>query len=531
VTTATATLPEMVPTTPEELVACLASWEWRIFSGQIYKIIVKDDDDPDDPGVVKAFIPNAMQRDLLMKLHHRNVVLKARQLGCTTLVAILWLDHALFNANQRCGIIAQTLPLASAILRDKVKFAYDHLPEGLRARMPTIPPTNEEEITFGHNGSSIAVGTSFRSGTFHRLHVSEMGKIAATSPAKAREVVAGSIPTVPSSGIAIVESTAEGQSGEFYTMASRAEALAQRGLPLAAAEYAFHFYAWWFSDEYEADPEGVEISPADHAYFADVESKIGRPLSPRKRAWYILQREQTFGGDAEKMWTEYPSTSAECWQRSTEGAFLAPQLARARVEGRIGRVPHLPGVPVNTFWDIGASDGTGIWLHQHVAAENRFLRYIEGWDSGYDEYVSVLNATGYVWGTHFMPHDVIHERQGVNGTASPLSMLRTLAPSWNFYVVPRVQTFEAGMTMLRQTFPTYLFDAEGCKEGLIHLAEYRKAWNSQLGVWKDTPPPDSPHREAADSLRQHAQGFRPELVGRTAATARRSRRALGGMVV
>src|SRR3546814_18785208 len=70
------------------------------------------------------------------------------------------------------------------------------------------------ELLFAHNNSSIRVATSMRSGTIHRLHVSEFGKICAKFPDKAHEVVTGSLPAVPLDGIAIIESTAEGQSSE-----------------------------------------------------------------------------------------------------------------------------------------------------------------------------------------------------------------------------------------------------------------------------------------------------------------------------
>lgn len=531
--------PDFVPTTPEELASCLSSWHWRIFSGQLYKIIVKDDDDPDDPGVVKPFQPNWMQRDFLSRLWYRNLTLKARQLGSTTLISIVWLDHALFNANQRCGIIAQTQPLAEAILETKIKFAYQNLPEGLRRSMP-LSVDNTEKIAFGHNGSSIEVATSFRSGTMHRLLVSEMGKIAAESPKKAREIVSGSLPTVPASGIACIESTAEGQDGEFYKMAKRAEERAQmRHKPLSPKEYRFHFYAWWMAEDYEASPEGVPISDGDAEYFARIEvwirdhmpadfKRIGGCLSARKRAWYVLHRTEELNGDFELMWREYPSIPEECWAKSTEGTFLARQMAAARAQGRIGHVPHLPGLPVHTFWDIGAGDGTGIWSGQYVGAEWRWLRYIEGWDQGYEHYVRLLRETKWVFGGMHLPHDGDHTRQLKNTVGSPRDSLRELAPDWNWLIVPRVQTYEHGMNLLRADFPAYRFDETGCKEGLIHLSELRKDWNARLGVWKDKPPPDSPHREAVDALRQCAQGWNPAAVNAPTRPTRR-RRPAGGM--
>src|SRR5476649_2692146 len=98
----------------------------------------------------------------------------------------MWLDHALFNANSRCGIIAQDREAAEVIFRDKVKHAYDNLPPALLEACPLAKCT-QSEILFGHNNSSIRVATSMRSGTIHRLHISEFGKICAKYPDKAAE--------------------------------------------------------------------------------------------------------------------------------------------------------------------------------------------------------------------------------------------------------------------------------------------------------------------------------------------------------
>lgn len=85
------------PKNAAELLSCArASAEWRLCSGYLYKIIIKETDDEDDPGLVKPFKPNRAQRRFLRSIHYRNIMLKARQLGFTTLSAILFLDHALW---------------------------------------------------------------------------------------------------------------------------------------------------------------------------------------------------------------------------------------------------------------------------------------------------------------------------------------------------------------------------------------------------------------------------------------------------
>ena len=126
-----------LPDTPEELERCLRDPEWRLFSGCLYKIMVKGDskDGEEADTFTMPFRPNRAQKRFISRLWHRNIILKARQLGFTTLIAILWLDHALFNADQRCGIIAHDREAAEAIFRDKVKYAYENLPEEIRDRI------------------------------------------------------------------------------------------------------------------------------------------------------------------------------------------------------------------------------------------------------------------------------------------------------------------------------------------------------------------------------------------------------------
>ncbi|WP_417724573.1 hypothetical protein [Salipiger sp.] len=531
--------PDFVPTSSEEMIACLGDWEWRIFSGQLYKIMIKGDDG--EVEAVLPFRPNRAQRRFLKRLHYRNVILKARQLGFTTLIAILWLDHALFVGDQRCGMIAQTDDIAGVLFRDKVRFAYDNMPEGVRRGMP-LKKATEEELLFEHNNSSIRVSTSMRGGTIHRLHVSEMGKIAAAFPKKAKEIVTGSLPTVPKTGVAVIESTAEGQDGEFFKIAFRAQGLFESGIHPNLRQNQFHFFPWWIEPHYSMDPEGVTITQKEHEYFATVEAYWNEAkrylilqdaplkLSARQRAWYVSQRDEEFSGDFEKMWQEYPSTPDECWQKSTEGTFLAAQLSKTRKDGRITTVPYVEGIPVNTFWDIGAGAGTGIWLHQWVGLQNRFIGYIEGWDEGYAHFVRTLRETGYIFGGMFLPHDANQKRQMKETIASPLSMLQELAPDWTFHIVPQVSTFQHGIDLLRQEFGTYWFDETNCKAGLIHLKEYRKRWNTRTQAWSSEPEKDTGHSEAADALRQHAQGFDPSLIRASRRPKRKAARR-GGMAL
>lgn len=490
----------------EEIRANLDDPMWRI--SNLYKIIIKGDDDED--GLTIQFKPNRAQRRLIARLWHRNIILKARQLGFTTLVCILWLDTALFSKDPiRCGIIAQDKDAAEAIFKDKVKFAYDHLPDEIRERFP-LARDSASELRFAHNGASIRVATSMRSGTIHRLHVSEFGKICAKYPDKAKEVVTGSIPAVPKSGVLVIESTAEGQDGHFYRMTSAAMAKAEKGDQLSPKDYRLHFFAWWEAPEYELDPETVVFTPEINKYFAEVEAKIGRTLSLRKRAWYVATLESDFSGEQPLMWQEYPSYPEEAFQVSTEGCWYAEQLARVRKDGRIVQGLPVERVPVNTFWDIGRGDMTSIWLHQAAALQDRFIGYYENSGEDLIHYVMKLQEIQaerrLVYGTHYIPHEAGHKRIGKtpDTNQSIKEMLEDLWPGQRFVIVPVVSNLVSGIQATRQALASAVFDEAHCAQGLKRVSSYGKRWNPTLGCWSDQEKQDD-NCHGADALRQWGQ--------------------------
>jgi hypothetical protein len=493
----------------------LADPFWRLFSGELYKIIIKDENDPEAEGLVLPFKPNRAQRRFIKRMWHRNIILKARQLGFTTLVAIMWLDFALFNQNVRCGIIAQDDLIAQAIFRDKVKFAYDNLPEPLRLAMP-IKYSNAHEVVFKHNNSSIRVATSMRGGTIHRLHISEFGKICAKFPAKAAEVIDGSIQAVPQTGIVIIESTAEGQDGAFYSMSQAAIRKEQSGKKLNVKDYRIHFYPWWQEEDYRLDPAEVMITAQDHEYFDILETKIRTALDIRQRAWYVATRngfEEAGRGD--KMLQEYPSTPEEAFQKSIEGTYYAKEMARMRKDRRICKLPVLD-MPSYTFWDIGGTAGTAVWVYQPIGAEDRMIYYMEFHNAPYSEVVRWLNSLNLIFQEHFLPHDAEHKRQLQEINKSPMEMLQELMPGAKLTIVPRVQSLEeVGIPLVRKYFPGLQIDEERCAHGIKRLDGYKRKRDTVNGTWRAEPEKNDGNSECADALRQWAQAKEYGLLGKS----------------
>lgn len=507
-----------LPADPGELARCLADPEWRLFSGALYQIIVKGDDE-DDESFVQPFKPNRAQRRFIKRLWHRNLILKARQLGFTTLIAIMWLDHAMWNASQRCGMIAQDRETAEAIFRDKVVFAYDHLPEEIRERFP-LARASTKELVFAHNKSSLRVATSVRGGTIHRLHVSEFGKICAKFPAKAEEVVTGSFQAVPLSGIIVVESTAEGTDGEFYKMCQRAMALVTGKAVLTRAQYRFHFYAWWQDPSYTIDPAGVSISDELIDYFNEIEQLMGCKIDGGQRAWYAEKQRNDFAGAEERMWREYPSTPAEAFQQSVAGNYFAKELMILRKRGGITDVPTLD-LPVYTFWDIGRSDGTAIWFMQMLGQEDRFIWYYEGHNEDLRHYAHELQKRGYVYGAHFLPHDADHKKLS-DYNRSVKDQLQLLLPGQTFFIVPVVSQLITGIYATRKHVKTAWFDLDGTKQGIERLTHYKKKWSTADSRYLDeTPDKSNGCSEGADAFRQYAQAKELGLIASAASTGKR----------
>lgn len=195
------------------------------------------------------------------------------------------------------------------------------------------------------------------------------------------------------------------------------------------------------------------------------------------------------------------------------GAYYQREMAEARQQGRITCVPHMRGTPVNTFWDLGYNDTTAIWFHQVHQAQNRFLMAYEASGELLDHYVELLQRLardrGYVYGTHYLPHDA---ENGSLTSDSVLDMLGRLMPGSRFEVVPKVDHVHTGIQQTRAAFAQCWFDAEDCRDGLAALDAYRKRWNPKQEVFLDEPLHDR-YSNYADAFRQFGQGFHSIRMG------------------
>lgn len=432
-------------------------------------------------------------RQYVVPEHH----LKARQLGFSTFILVFILDRCLFNSNVRAGVIAHTQPDAQVLFRDKVKFAYDHLPDWLRAEIPARND-NAGELVFTNN-SSIRVGTSMRSGTVQYLHISEYGYISLHYPDKAAEIKTGAFNAVAPGQFIFVESTAKGAYGEFYDMCQEAQRVQAEGLPLTELDFKLHFEPWYTDLRYTLDPSTVVLTQEETDYLDQLEHEIKLKLTPGQRAWYAKKSRQ----QGERMKQEYPSTPKEAFEVAIAGAYYGQQMLKARMAGRIGEVPHEPALLVNTFWDLGHDDSTAIWFHQRVGLENRWIDYYEENGEPLSHYVKLMQDKGYAYGDHYLPHDV--EVTELGSGKSRLEVLDDLGVK-QVIVVPRIDSILEGIEMVRNVLGSCWFDAAKCDKGIKALDHYQKEWDDKRACFKSHPLRNwATH--GADAFRQFAQGY------------------------
>jgi len=430
-------------------------------------------------GSVAKYKRNWAQKEMNVSSHPKKIILKARQLGCSTEVQLNILDDALTIPNLHCGIICHTRDDANHIFENKLRFAYDNLDPITKAAVK-VETANVNELVLS-NGSSIRVGTSLRSSTLQRLHISEFGKIARANPHHAREIISGALNTVDplSGGKAWIESTAEGREGHFYEMVKYAEALQQAGVKLSPIDWELIFFPWWKEPAYELDFE-YPLTADVREYFDTLDKSHGIRLNPKKKYWYAAKRREQRGD----MKREYPSLPEEAFESTGDGLYYAKWIGKLREKGQIGKYPPDPRMLVETVWDLGWSDATAIWGFQRQGHMVRCVFFFQNSGENLAFYVRKLRdkaeEMGITYENHWLPHDV-----KVHDISTGISRLETLnklgIQAEVLEPFPKSEAIDA----VRNQLPNCYFDEEECDAGIKALETHKKVWDSKQGMYTD----------------------------------------------
>lgn len=492
----------------------------------------------DANGVKSKFRMNWAQRAFYAQFWWLNVILKARQLGMSTLIMVMQLDRCLFNDNQTCGIVDKTDPDAKKKL-DRVKFAYDHLDDpddpttsalGAAIKQARVLTTDNTRELAWSNGSKIWAGTSLRGGTLQFLWISELGYIAFNYPDKAEEIKAGALNTVHAGNVVVIESTHEGgKYGLNYEMIKIAQESPARD-KMTELDWAFHFFPWWRDPKYVLGLVGPLELTKEHAdYFARIEKEEGITLTPEQKHWYV-KKERT-QGDA--MLKEFPSTAEEALNAVVKGAIYGKIISKLRREGRLRDFEANRIAPLYTFWDIGQSDFTAIWLIQLVGLDVCVLDFYER----HLEEPSFYAAKMVEWERlyrlpirkHFLPHDADNRGPGGKTAADYLRA----ADLTNLAVVPRTPDLWVGINHVRALLPRCYFHLTNCsreweREGVIMpsginaLESYHTKLEESGGTIREMPVHDAASHPS-DAFRTFAEAHARGMLEGTSSTARDAR--------
>ena len=293
---------------------------WRM--SHLYKIV--------DKNLKKiTFVDNEAQADFDKNKHTRNIILKSRQLGFTTKEGIDNLDDTLFTKNFSSLFIAHTKDDAIEIFDKKIDLAWKNFDadnvfelsegESLTSLWDVDTSTaNKLKFGLGHNiFSQMIVSNSGRSGTHNRVHISEFAKLCAKYPAKADEIITGTIPSVPIDGRIDIESTAEGMGGHFYDMFW--EAWNRKREPLKT-EFKAHFYNWqWDKEDIDKITAVIPVSEMEQgnkfAEYQKIHKLSDLEITYYYSKWLSLKK------DWEKLHQEYPTTPEEAFIASGNTFF------------------------------------------------------------------------------------------------------------------------------------------------------------------------------------------------------------------
>ncbi len=275
----------------------------RTWRGFVYFCMTYLKIEDKDKGVDAPFVLWKCQKKLSAKLLAGRwiLVLKARQLGITWVVAAFVLWKMIYFRSYHSVVLTQGLDYAIEFCDDKIRYMYDRLPGYYKF---PLDKDTKKVISFGggHRSRIDALASSKKAGRSKTANMLVWDEAAFqqffTDSHNAAE------PTLKNAnGQAVVISTSDGAKGGFYKKC--------RAAMDGKGNYEFVFFPWW------ANPN-------------------------RDEAWYEKEKED-HAGDPTYMSREFPSTASEAFEAA--GGRVYPYFSRKIAPyGSILKVP-LASIP------------------------------------------------------------------------------------------------------------------------------------------------------------------------------------------
>lgn len=298
-------------------------------------------------------VPNAMQRDIIETLTDREITLKSRRAGLTSIyVADAWID-VLTKPGTKVELIAHTQELAEQIFEQVVRYQFERIPDFMK---PTATTDTVREFRFKKLDSSFRVTTAGQSSdvamkkgqgrTISHLLLTEFAFYA--YPEDLFSKIINCVPEI--GGKVRIDSTPNGQ-GSFYRRFREARD--------GVGDYLARFYPWyWDARNWRTVPDGVEIGEPTEQEIDDLAKHVARYRNPYAGEGEVvdglgLTREQLYWRrqkianlqpkgaltSRDVFVVEYPEDEQSCFLHSGRPLFLARDLQQ-RAELREAEPGH-----------------------------------------------------------------------------------------------------------------------------------------------------------------------------------------------
>lgn len=437
---------------------------------------------------IVPFRPTPEQLEIIHSIYTHGfkkiIILKARQLGMSTVIDIMLVDQALWREGFQGAIVDATQQDASKKLANKVRLAFENLPPAIKnvfeigynsdSRFSVRPRASQS-----HAWSEIQAGMNARGDTFAFLHISELGAIQLEDHHRATEIITGAIPAAKN-GITIIESTWKGgKAGPFWELVSKAIDAKLSPENLTSHDFRLFFFPWFTDDQYRIEGNYDQISDETNAYLDQIEKEENVNITPPQRLWYYKVA-MALGF---YRFREYPSNLEECFRASIEGAVYQSRMLRARVENRVSEFSPAEDVLTFTLWDLGSPLNTTTWFVQQVGREFHFIDLLGEEDISLAERISIIRSKPYHYSFHLLPHDAAQkERSGFSFHASIHKLgLR------NARIMPRPTDIWPGINHAHQMFSRFHFRLPQTDRGVDALSSYHTKKDKTNNYITETP--------------------------------------------
>lgn len=477
---------------------------WRL--NNLYTVVNKQ-------GERVKFVMNLAQHKVYAASlrHPRLVILKSRQQGISTFWLVSYFDDACHLPYKNIGLMAQGLDEAEGLLT-KVDLLWDSLSPVYKAKLGLTQVINNTKIFGLSNKSKIFIRTSFRSATLQRLHVSEMGKIAAKTPERAKEVKTGTLQALAAGCTGVIESTGEGDN-MFKELWDTAYSFTGERTP----KDFLPIFLSWVNDPDCVVHQTQNISYSDEKYFKKVEEELGVILSPEQKNFWVTQKREL----GEMVFQEYPSTPTEAFMATKDGTYYA-SMYFSNVKELQREVQNLydPNLPVQVAFDLGMDDTMVAVAGQEFEDGTRIIDCFEDHGERIEYYVNWMKQQPW-WSSleHvILPHD--SRVRSLDTGRTRYEVFEDLLPRHVRITVLSKTDVDSGIEEVRNILPKLWIDTK-CELLIQMFYKYRKEWDEKLEKFKEKP--------LHDKWSNSADAFRYYVMGRTKWV--RKVRASGGRVI